>query len=126
MRYDEITDKIRIGVKEFVAIAKRAVSPTSPYEEDEPSAIELGRLQARAIGITDEEMTVKHTVECGEEALCIFGRGFFSECGDVTLACESDRISAPSKELSAKMRAEGFVLGYSRALELGRDSFMLT
>ena len=126
MIYDESTDKIRIGIREFVAIAKRAVSPTMPYEEDEPRAVELGRLQARAIGISDDEMTVEHTVECGDESLCIFGRGFFSECGDITLACESDRISTPSKELSARMRAEGFVLGYIRALELGRASFVLT
>ena len=105
MIYDESTDKIRIGIREFVAIAKRAVSPTMPYE-DEPGAIELGRLQARAIGISDDEMFVERTVTCGDESLCVFGRGFFSECGNITLACESDRISTPSKELSARMRAE--------------------
>ena len=126
MIYDESTDKIKIGVKEFVAIAKRAVSPTLPYDEDEPRATELGRLQARAIGIVCEERAVEYTVSAGEESLCIFGRGFFSECGDLTLACESDRISTPSKELSARMRGEGFILGYIRALELGRASFMLT
>ena len=126
MIYDESTDKIRIGIKEFVAIAKRAVSPVLPYEEDEPDTTKLGRLQARAIGICDEERTVEYTLNTGEESLCIYGRGFFSECGDITLACESDRISTPSKELSAKMRAEGFVLGYIRALELERTSFVLT
>ncbi len=127
MIYDESTDRIRIGISEFVAIAKRAVSPALPYGEDEPKTSELGRLEARAAGITDEEHEVSLDLNEGNERITVYGRGFFSEAGGVTLARLSDRVSgAPSRELIARTRGEGFVLGYIRARELGAPSFMLT
>ena len=127
MIYDAAADKIKIGVKEFVAIAKRAISPTLPYDENEPQRIELGRLEARAAGISCEEREIEHIIDTDDGRISIVGRAFFSEDDKIILACESDRISAtPSKELATALRAEGFILGYMHATELDLPSFTLT
>ena len=48
MRYDGERGVIKIDFKEFVSIARRGVSPSLSYDEDEPSISELGAMRLRA------------------------------------------------------------------------------
>ena len=127
MIYDLNTDEIRIDVREFIAIARRAVSPAPSYSEDEPEVREVGKRLLASLGITAEPMPLEYKLSIGDESIAVRGDGHLGESGDLVLAALSDRVKAtPSRELSARIRGEGFILGYLYAKERGLSSFTLT
>ena len=127
MIYDLNTDEIRIGVGEFVAIARRAVSPAPAYSEDEPERTSGDKHALSIAGVSVEPTPLEYKLTVADERVAVYGDVLISEEGEITLAAFSDRQSAtPSRELVAKLRGEGFVLGYMYAKERALDSFMLT
>ena len=44
MLYDKDTGKIKISLKEFIGIARRGISPTLPFDEDEPNITDTSLL----------------------------------------------------------------------------------
>ena len=58
MRYDSEKELIRISLGEFVSIARRGISPTASYDEDEPDVGSVARARLGSIigDITGEEL----------------------------------------------------------------------
>ncbi len=127
MIYDEQSESIIISVTEFVAIARRGVSPTLPYDEDEPKDGELGKYGLRAALGDTEERELSLSTEVDGEKMLIHGKARLGKHGEIVIAKLSDRkAKSPSKELIAKARGEGFLLAHMLTAEDGLDSVLLT
>lgn len=126
MRYDSESGKIKIGLSELVAIARRGISPTLPYDEDEPMILEatvrrLSRIlpdltrDRLVYGFTDGE----HDYEFATEILSYDGES-------LTLAREIEgNPEKPQKEVTAQVRGEGFVTAYALCDMYGIESLTL-
>ena len=123
MRYDGVQDKIVIDVKEFVSIARRGVSPTVSYDEDEPRISDVGKRRLKAylgeceprplsLSFTDAEYTFELS-------------GVADSTGDGYVLVARDIESSPSKprrEELSEVRGEAFILGYMMAVCDGLDT----
>lgn len=127
MIYDLSTEKIRISVREFVAIARRAVSPSPSFSEDEPEMTAASERLIASLGISVTKIPIERDLTVGDDLISLYGDAYVDGSGELTLAAFSDRVKAsPTKELSARVRGEGFILGYLHAKEHELPSFMLT
>ena len=127
MIYDEASDAIKISVAEFVSIARRGVSSTLPYDEDEPQDGELGKYELRAALGDTAVRELSLSAEVDGERLLVYGKARLGADGEIVIAKLSDREAAsPSKELIAKARGEGFLLAHMLAEEDSLDSVSLT
>ncbi len=122
MRYDADNQLIRITLGEFVSIARRGISPSVSYDEDEPNISAVSR--RRLLGLIGE-MT--------EERLCyrfIDGQYSFElsatidgiSGGEITIArgVESNPRRPKKSEIS-EIRGEGYIAAYMLARERGID-----
>lgn len=108
MRYDADSGKILISVGEFVAIARRSISPTLPTDEEEPT-VRVGRGQrGRAADGTRLEM--RYGFECNGIPFELYGAPEEITCDCIRLdrCCQS----RPTGEDKAQCRGEAFVLAY--------------
>ena len=123
MRYDAENRIIEIRLNEFVSIARRGISPTVSYDEDEPDVGSVAR--ARLCRIFGDMQ--------GEELTLEFGSGDFNfkltgyadglSANQITLA--KSVLSNPHrlrKSEVAEIRGEGYVLAYMLARECGLDN----
>ena len=123
MRYDAENRIIEIRLNEFVSIARRGISPTVSYDEDEPDVGSVAR--ARLCRIFGDMQ--------GEELTLQFGSGDFNfkltgyadglSANQITLA--RSVLSNPHrlrKSEMAEIRGEGYVLAYMLARECGLDN----
>lgn len=112
MLYDRESGKIKIGMKEFIGIARRGISATLPFDEDEPSITDT------ALILLKEQLpdVKRERVIYGFSALGydfeMYMQLVYVTPGEVIIAKE---IEGSPKNLSrderALMRAEAFILG---------------
>ena len=65
MLYDCNTQKIKISLSELVAIARRGISPTLPFDEDEPRSGIIPQKRAEAIIGEGEPRSIRYGFETG-------------------------------------------------------------
>ena len=122
MRYDAEKELIRISLSEFVAIARRGISPTASYDEDEPSISPIARTRLHGIigEIADEELHYRFIDgEYSFELSAIVER---IQKNEITVArtVEGNPKRAKKSEI-AEIRGEGYVAAYMLARERGQD-----
>ena len=120
MRYDGERDVIKIDFKEFVSIARRGVSPSLSYDEDEPSISELGALRLRAYLGECTKRELSYSFSDGEFEFELCGRADKTDGNVITLArgIESSP-SKPKKSELSEIRGEAFILGLMLAKSEG-------
>ena len=113
MRYDAECGKIRIDFKEFTAIARRGISPTLPYDEDEPrtDSLSLRFLRAYLGEVSAERMYFGFSALGYDFELSAVCEATDSE--GITIAREiSSSPDKPKKEELAEVRGEAFVAAH--------------
>ena len=118
MRYDEETKKIKIDFKEFTAIARRGISPTLPYDEDEPKLSDVSaKLLSAYLGKTSPERFYHSFEVLGYEFL--LSAACESLDGEtVVIAREiSSSPAKPRREELSEIRGEAYVCAYVLAKE---------
>ena len=123
MRYNLEKGIIEIHLSEFVSIARRGISPSVSYDEDEPniSDIASSRLSRIFGDMTPERLTLEFGA--GEHSFLLSGHteGLSGNSITVARAVESNP-SRPRKSEVAEIRGEGYVLAYMLAKNCGLDS----
>ena len=116
MRYDAESGKIKIDFKEFVAIARRDISQTLPYDEDEPFTEEMSRRWMRALGgdLSPSRLYYGFSARGHDFELTAHVESLAE--GEILLAREITSSPArPKKAEAAQIRGEGFVSAYMLA-----------
>ena len=126
MRYDSESNIIKIHLGEFVSIARRGISPTASYDEDEPNltALTKTRLQ-RIIGIVEpRELSYRFNDGRWDMELC--GR-VESLCGnEITVAKMMESSPRrPHKQELAQIRGEGYIAAFMYAKKAGIDQITI-
>ena len=123
MRYNLEKGIIEIHLGEFVSIARRGISPSVSYDEDEPNISEIASSRlSRIFGdMTPERLTLEFGA--GEHSFLLSGHteGLSGNSITVARAVESNP-SRPRKSEVAEIRGEGYVLAYMLAKNCGLDS----
>ena len=127
MIYDESCDALRISVAEFVTTARRGISAALPYDEDEPRCQELSKRELSSLLGDFSEESLSLEVAESDERLTLYGRARIKADGTLAVAMLSDRDgAAPSRELIARARGEGFILAYMMMQKSEVSSVSLT
>ncbi|MBO5907179.1 MAG: ATP-dependent DNA helicase [Clostridia bacterium] len=126
MRYDSDTGKIKITLKEFVTIARRALSPTLPCDENEPTLLDAPRRILKvALGEINPETLTLGFDTAGHSFELIAPADDISE-NTVTVAREiSSSPKKPRREEAAEARGEAFVLAYALAILRGYEKIKI-
>ena len=123
MLYDNERRVIKVSLSEFVSIARRGISTTLPFDEDEPSILEATSRRLRAIlgELTAEKLY--YSFVSGERAFELFGTAEHIEGDVITVSREiSSSPSKPRREEAAEVRGEAFVLAFALAMANGYES----
>ena len=123
MRYDAEKQIIEIHLNEFVSIARRGISPSVSYDEDEPNISEIA--EARLCRIFGELCPERLTLEfgSGEYNFRLVGQAEDLSGNSITVArTVISNPNRPRKSEVAEIRGEGYVLAYMLARESGLDS----
>ncbi len=120
MKYSEKTGRIHITVKEFVSIARRGISPTLPFDENEPTQSEATALRiCRSIAGLKSEI-IKHDFSLDDYDFTLEGEIKPDELSRVTVARGvSSSPNRPRREEVAEIRGEGYLSAYVYALVNG-------
>ena len=126
MRYDCESGKIKIALGELVSIARRGISPTVPYDEDEPRTA------------SPKSAGMRRLLPCSESSILHFG---FEESGySFEMAAKADGLdgntvtvvreitsspSKPKREEQRQVRGEAFALAYAIAEIEGYEEILL-
>ena len=126
MRYNADSGKIEIFLDEFVSIARRGISPTVSYDEDEPeiNSVAKSRLE-RIIGeISPMKLSLEFTD--GEQQFIMHATADHQSTDSITIA--RSVISSPlrpRKAEVAEIRGEGYILAYMFARNCGLNTVNL-
>lgn len=123
MRYDAESRIIKITLGEFVSIARRGISVSLSYDEDEPNVSPLAAARlARLVGEFKQER-LSYRFIGGECVFELSGRieGLFGNEIIVARSIESNPRH-PKKSEIAEIRGEGYIAAYMLARERGLDS----
>ncbi len=115
MKYIESENTVKISVKEFVSIARRAFSPIPPKDECEPSLTSASRISYKILGINPSDAReISHDFELKETSARLYGEILLENDGTrVTLIREtSGNPNKPTREELAEARGEIYVLSY--------------
>lgn len=114
MRYLEAENTVKISVKEFVSIARRAFSPIPPRDESEPVLSAPSRLSYKILGLEkSEKREIFHDFELSDTSARLYGEILLEEGTRVTLICETaGNPKKPTREELAEARGEIYVLAY--------------
>ena len=123
MRYDAERGIIKIHLSEFVAIARRGISPSVSYDEDEPNvgSHSSARLMRLVGDFAPEKLTYRFI--SGENTFELTG-GVENISGNEIIVARSieSRPSKPKKNELAQVRGEGYIAAYMLARAVGLDS----
>ncbi len=126
MRYDSESGKIMLGLKEFVSVARRKISPTVPFDEDEPCISEPVSRRLRTYLSDAEEATLRFGFEAEGYAFELSAAVTDVRASKITVAGEfASRGGKPNKEELAQLRGEGFVAAHMLASLEGLSSVEL-
>ncbi len=123
MRYDAESGIIKITLGEFVSIARRGISASVSYDEDEPnvSPVAAARL-TKLVGELGGEK-ISHRFISGEWVFELSGRVEGLSTGEITVARSIEsNPRRPKKSEVAEIRGEGYIAAYMVARERGLDS----
>ncbi len=113
LKYDRQENKIKLGVSEFVSIAKRGISPTLPYDEEEGNAPPLSvRTLSLIRGRPIRAERLALSAKLFEYDFEISGEVLFDREGEIIIAREVSEPKRPSKEEIKLTRGEGFILAH--------------
>ena len=118
MRYDAEENKIKITLSEFVNISRRALSPTLPYDEDEPHLMSAPRRVLKTVvGDTSPERLSLDFNACGYSFLLT---ATVDAALENTLTVAKEIYSSPKKprrEEAAQARGEAYIAAYALATD---------
>lgn len=117
MRYDESRGVIEIALSEFVAIARRGVSPAVAYDEDEPTGGEVSARRIAPMVQNSEKKRLSLIFRDREYTFEIVGWSF-SLGPSLTVSCSVEgNPKRPKKSEIAQLRGEGYISAYILANE---------
>ncbi|MBQ7333536.1 MAG: ATP-dependent DNA helicase [Clostridia bacterium] len=114
MKYLSEENVVKISIKEFVTIARRAFSPIAPSDDCEPSLTEASKLAYKILGIDRaKEKDIFYDFELKDCRARLFGKILVEDGTRVTLIYEiSGNPKKPSREDVREARGEAYVLGF--------------
>lgn len=126
MLYDKESGKIKISLKEFIGIARRGISPTLPFDEDEPNISDTSLLLLKP----DLPDIKRERVIYGFSAMGydfeLYMQMVYVMGGEVIIAKEIDGSpKALTRDEKAIMRAEAFIIGKAMCDLQGFNSMLL-
>ena len=123
MRYDEESGKIEISLAEFVAIARRGISPSTSYDEDEPDVNSVARSRLSRIFGEMKPQRLDLDFTDGEHIFTMSAVADHQETDSITVArAISSNPARPRKNEIAEIRGEGYVCAYMLAHSCGLNS----
>lgn len=126
MLYNKESGKIKIGLWEFVSISRRGISPTLPFDEDEPTLRTLSKSRIRAILGTDEPQKLLFGFSFGEYSFELLCEADAISENKISLVREiSSNPTKPKKEDVSQIRGEAFVIGHALANLSGYECIVL-
>lgn len=111
MLYDSDSGKIKISLKEFIGIARRGISPTLPFDEDEPNINEIPLFLLKDISPDIKKDRVIYGFRAGQYEFELYMHLVSVIHGEVIIAKEID--TSPNdltKDELALLRAEAFII----------------
>ena len=123
MRYDAESKIIRITLGEFVSIARRGISPSVSYDEDEPNVSPLVRSKIAKIRgeLVESTLTARFIDKANVFELVAKVEGL-TQNGVCIARTVSSNPQKPRKSELAEIRGEGYVAAYMLAREKGLES----
>lgn len=126
MLFDKERNIIKVGLSEFVSIARRGISPTLPFDEDEPNLSATTSRRLRAIVGECQSAKVFYEFTAGGYNFELSMTAEDISPSVVTVAREiSSSPSKPRREETAEVRGEGYVMAHAVAKTQGLDSVAL-
>ena len=126
MLYDNDSGKIRLGLSEFVSVARRGISPTLPFDEDEPSTRTPSSQRVKAILGEYRSERLYFGFESGEYSFELSAEADSISDNEISLVREiSSSPAKPSREEAAQIRGEAFTLGHILASLRGFEGIIL-
>ena len=123
MKFNSENSIIEISLSEFVSIARRGISPSISYDEDEPQISESSRIRLQRIfgEMNPEKLSLKFTD--GEHEFMLYGMVDDQNSHNVTIArsVESNPNRLRKSEI-AEIRGEGYVTAYMLAKSCALNS----
>ena len=120
MRYNAESGKIEISLAEFVAIARRGISPATSYDEDEPDVNSVARSRLTKIFGEMSPEKITHEFSDGEHAFLLTAVADHQETDRITIArAIASNPARPGKNEMAEIRGEGYVCAYMLAHSCG-------
>ena len=123
MRFNADDKKIRIDMSEFIAVSRRAISPTPTYDEDEVGSGRISeRVFSRIVGEAIKE-TLDFEFSVGEHSFEMQISPDSVEGDLLTFSTLVDtKPTQPRREVVQTVRAEGFISAYAFAQKYGYDA----
>ena len=113
MRYDSEAKRILINLSEFVSIARRGISPTVSFDEDEPTVGEVARFRLAKLYGEMERSELTYNFSSSEYDFTLSGEADGLMGDTVTLARSvTSNPNKPNKAEQAEIRGEGYILAY--------------
>ena len=115
MLYDNDSGKIKISLDELVAIARRGISPTLPFDEDEPGVRALSTARITAILGAGEPAALHFGFSIDEYN---FELSMIAERIDgdrITIARLTSSATKPKRQELSEIRGEAFIIGHALA-----------
>ena len=126
VRYNRESGRIVTTVYELISIARRGISPTVTYDEDEPSIREASARMLRRIVGEGEARSITYGFDDGAYGFEFTASIDRAEKNALTVAREvGTSTGKPTREDDKQIRGEAFVLGYALAKIEGYDSVLL-
>ena len=113
MRYDSEAKRILINLSEFVSIARRGISPTVSFDEDEPAVGEVARFRLAKLYGEMEQSELTYNFSSSGYDFTLSGEADGLMGDTVTLARSvTSNPNKPNKAEQAEIRGEGYILAY--------------
>ena len=113
MRYDSEAKRILINLSEFVSIARRGISPTVSFDEDEPTVGEVARFRIAKLYGEMEQSELTYNFSSSGYDFTLSGEADGLMGDTVTLARSvTSNPNKPNKAEQAEIRGEGYILAY--------------
>ncbi len=126
MRFDNETGKIKITLSEFVSISRRAISPTLPYDEDEPNLSGAPQRILKSLIGDIKPYRINLDFEAGGYSFELSADADTRDGNILTLAREiSSSPKKPRREETAEARGEAFITAYALAKESGYSEVII-
>ena len=125
MLYDCNTQKIKISLSELVAVARRGISPTLPFDEDEPRSGIIPQKRAEAIIGEGEPRSIRYGFETGGYSFELYATADRVDGDTVTLLRLVSSAEKPKKQEISEIRGEAFIIAHALAESEGYEKIRL-